>query len=225
MDIFADAIGSVVSIGCSKTEKEEVEKLTSPQNNKSTIGFQHLWHWTEKAGKIYRSKMKHVEALDLHVPLLDIHPEGKLQREIKDIIDELDMMIHVIKKQKEVIKRFYKHVDHIFNPNGPRQTSFGHAAEQRRKSRQSWGSLDDSQERRRDSAFVSNENQTSDDELRKQQFDSFHVQAQELLEEVGDRMEELEDLKRNAESTAQGVSAEFDGLRLSTVLIADLKPT
>lgn len=183
------------------------------------MGFEFLWHWTEKAGKIYRSKIKYFDALDLHVPLLDIHPEGKLQREIRDIIDELDMMIHVSKKQKEVIKRFSKHVEHILNPKGLLQTNFGRATEPWASPRSSrseeWRDI--STERRQErAASPSNDHQGGNyDELRAQQFMSFHVQYQELLEEVNGRMEELEDLKRNAESTAQSVSTEYLPTRAS----------
>ncbi|KAK1574240.1 uncharacterized protein LY79DRAFT_583091 [Colletotrichum navitas] len=37
-------------------------------------------------------------------PLLNISQEGKLQRDISDIVEELDMMIHVIMKQRDIIK-------------------------------------------------------------------------------------------------------------------------
>ncbi|KAK1980531.1 hypothetical protein LZ30DRAFT_782683 [Colletotrichum cereale] len=69
IDIFAESVGSL--------------------QNKQTVSFQHLWHWTERASKIYNSKSKYEDTAHLHAPLLNITPEGKLQREIRDIIDEL----------------------------------------------------------------------------------------------------------------------------------------
>ena len=37
-------------------------------------------------------------------PLLNINPEGKLQREVKDIVDELDIMLLINRQQLEVIE-------------------------------------------------------------------------------------------------------------------------
>jgi hypothetical protein len=44
---------------------------------------------------------------------LDINPEGKLVREIKDILDELNIMIQIKKHQERVLAEFMKHVNHI----------------------------------------------------------------------------------------------------------------
>lgn len=128
--------------------------------------------------------------MDLHVPLLDIHPEGKLQREIKDVVDELDMMIHVVKKQQEVIKRYTKNVERILDPSYPNTSGS-------RRSSQIQGT----------SASDSSNTPAHGD--RQQELLSFRSQSQDLQDELEDRMEELEDLKRNAESTAQSVS-DFD---------------
>lgn len=73
--------------------------------NKTSSAFGRLWHWTDQASKVYRSKGSG-DATDLHVPLLDINPEGKLEREIKDIIEELDIMIHITKTQRGILTKF-----------------------------------------------------------------------------------------------------------------------
>jgi hypothetical protein len=44
---------------------------------------------------------------------LDINPEGKLVREIKDILDELNIMIQIKKHQERVLAEFMKHADQI----------------------------------------------------------------------------------------------------------------
>lgn len=49
--------------------------------------------------------------------LLNITPEGQLQTETKDIIEELQIMIHITKKQKEVLKRFKRHAENLLNSN------------------------------------------------------------------------------------------------------------
>lgn len=42
----------------------------------------------------------------LLLPLLDVAPEANLQREIKDIIDELEIIKHVLDQQRDVMDRF-----------------------------------------------------------------------------------------------------------------------
>ncbi|RYP93877.1 hypothetical protein DL770_000073 [Monosporascus sp. CRB-9-2] len=82
-----------------------------------TAAFERLWNWTDKASKVYRSK-GNSDASELHVPLLDINPEGKLQREIKDIIEELDIMIHITKTQKDVLTTFIGFAKEKLEPVG-----------------------------------------------------------------------------------------------------------
>ena len=173
------------------------------RNYRATRAFKHLWHWTEKAGNVYRSKQKHVEAINLHEPLLDIFPEGPLQKEIKDIIDELDMMLHVNKKQKDVIKRFSKNVEHILDPHGnwrnDRDSSVADWYDGRTPPVPVALSRQGSTKSRTSSGVEGDEKQ--------KQFDWFRLQAFELLSDVTDRIDELEDLKKEAEGTAQTVSS------------------
>ncbi|KAK4449050.1 hypothetical protein QBC34DRAFT_438485 [Podospora aff. communis PSN243] len=207
MDIFSEAIGDVT--------------------NKHTISFQHVWHWTQKASKVYRSKSEHNETSDLHVPLLDIHPEGKLQREVKDILDELDIMINITRRQRELIRRFCRHVENILDPDG----RWRHGSED-----QSHGVVEDEEPNeneaatrssagRRAASSASNgdgassgkgvaseeerakkEAEKRDKSRRKKHLEWFRMQSQDLLCEVGDRIEELEGLRESAKSTAQSVN-------------------
>ncbi|KAI1851240.1 hypothetical protein JX266_003315 [Neoarthrinium moseri] len=95
IDAFSKAIGNIM--------------------HKQTVAFEQLWRWTDEASKIYRSN---TTASDLHVPLLDINPEGKLEREIKDIIEELDIILHVIKCHRDIIKKFISNAEHMLDPYG-----------------------------------------------------------------------------------------------------------
>ncbi|KAL2128341.1 hypothetical protein VTI74DRAFT_9302 [Chaetomium olivicolor] len=158
IDIFSEAIGNLT--------------------HKHTISFQRVWHWTSKASSMYRAKSKHVDSSELHIPLLDINPEGKLQREIKDIIDELDIMLHIYKQQREVIKRFCKHVEHILDPEGK------------------W----------KEGVFFDQQAQPGERSEGQGQLLWFRMQSRELLDEVDDRIGELEGLRKAAESTAQSVN-------------------
>ena len=233
MDIFSEAIGDVVSLVI-------LERILSsdgaPQTNKHTISFQHVWHWTQKASKVYRSKPEHNETSDLHVPLLDIHPEGKLQREVKDILDELDIMINITRRQRELIRRFCRHVENILDPDG----RWRHGSED-----QSHGVVEDEEPNEDETANGSSagrrravssasqsrgangggatagkrvasggerakkEAENRDKNRRKKHLEWFRMQSQDLVCEVGDRIEELEGLRESAKSTAQSVSGPF----------------
>ena len=86
--------------------------------HRQTSAFDRLWNWTDEARKVYRVKDKG-DASDLHVPLLDINPEGKLEREIKDIIEELDIMIHITKTQKDILEKFVTYATNKLNSPKP----------------------------------------------------------------------------------------------------------
>ncbi|PVH76685.1 hypothetical protein DL98DRAFT_464692 [Cadophora sp. DSE1049] len=96
MDLFASAIGNVT--------------------NGQTIAYEHFWETTQQVSKIYKSKDPVDDAEDKAKSLLDINPEGKLLREIKDILDELHIMINIKKKQHRVFKQFRKHVEYMIAP-------------------------------------------------------------------------------------------------------------
>jgi hypothetical protein len=232
MDIFSEAIGDVVSFVILEWI---FSSNRATQTNKHTISFQHVWHWTQKASKVYRSKPEHNETSDLHVPLLDIHPEGKLQREVKDILDELDIMINITRRQRELIRRFCRHVENILDPDG----RWRHGSED-----QSHGVVDDEEPTGDETANgfstgrravnsvsqspgvdgdgaatgkrpaseeeqAKEEAEKSDKSRRKKHLEWFRMQSQDLLCEVGDRIEELEGLRESAKSTAQSVSGGF----------------
>lgn len=130
------------------------------------------------------------------MPLLDVHVEGKLQREIKDILDELDMMIHVYKQQREVMRRFCKHVEHILDPEG----------------RWKEGMIRDKPDDRAppapttaSAAAREREWEQEEQDERREQLYWFRIQARELLSDVDGRMDELAGLRKAAESSAQNV--------------------
>lgn len=173
------------------------------------MSFHHLWHWTKRASQLYVSKFKYEDASHLHPPLLNINPEGKLQREIKDIIDELDIMININNKQKEVIKRFTKHVENIYDSSGEWRNN-SRSPDDDRDYRKTASSRASSLERKLDE---SNEKEAKEvkeakriRERERQEFIWFRKQAYDLISDVGDRVLELEGLRKSAESTAQGVS-------------------
>lgn len=108
--------------------------------------------------------------------LLDVTPEAELQREIRDIIDELDIMLHIVGQQEEVIKRFVRFAEDVLRTNPVK--SSGQAAP---------------------AAPVDVQNIVAD------QIKSFEARRADLLSEVEDRIKELEGLKASALSTAENV--------------------
>ncbi|KAI8294268.1 hypothetical protein K4K59_005176 [Colletotrichum sp. SAR11_240] len=157
---------------------------------------------------VYISKSQYEDASHLHLPLLNINPEGKLQREIKDILDELDIMINVNNKQKDVIKRFTKHVENIFDASGEWRDNM--------KSlnpdgadwdyRNTASSRQNSPER----AQGAGNEKDVDQEREREKFIWFRKQAYDLISDVGDRIVELEGLRKSAESTSQGIKDLLD---------------
>ncbi|KAI0179497.1 hypothetical protein GGR52DRAFT_309312 [Hypoxylon sp. FL1284] len=100
IDEFSNAIGNIM--------------------HRQSAAFDRLWHWTEDAKKVYkqRGSFDSIDISQLHVPLLDINPEGKLEREIKDIVEELDIMIHITKTYEDVLKNFVANVEDFLDPSG-----------------------------------------------------------------------------------------------------------
>ncbi|KAK7701690.1 hypothetical protein SLS64_010138 [Diaporthe eres] len=144
-------------------------------NNKQTISFEHLWEWTGKLGNFAKPGYLPANLSDFVIPLLNINKEGQLQREIKDIIDELDIMIYISSQQRDVIKKFKKEVTHILDPSG------------------TWKD-------KPPTSPISDFTEGND----KKRYDYFWFvnTADELLGDVDDQIGELEGLRKSAESTS-----------------------
>lgn len=166
------------------------------KTNKQTIAFDRLWAWTEQ-WKANNSKKNKSRTNELQVSLLDINPEGKLQREIKDIIEELEIMIHINRTHKTILKSFIHQVIHIMDPNGQLKNRF------------SMLKLDD--EHTEGSGPAPRTNKTSRKSsgiVNEADYDRFETKAEELLAKVTSRIEELEELRRSAQSTSDSVRSQ-----------------
>jgi hypothetical protein len=185
---------------------------------KYTISFQRLWQWIEQGPAMSdprRSKQENSGDSAFHLALMDIQMEGKLQREVNDILDELNIMIGITKRQKELIQRFCEHVADILDPE--RLWSSGSL------DRYYMGLVDDDSEEETDTPpqngtetyqIEQNRKQARgreklrDEKRRKNHFNWFRLQSQDLLLEVRDRIDQLEGLRESAKSTAQSVSGD-----------------
>lgn len=208
--------------------------------HKQTVAFERLWQWTDDARKIYR---KHSDngltsnLSNLHIPLLDINPEGQLEKEIKDIVEELEIMIHINKTQRDVFKQFKAHVEHILDPSGDLAATQSKA----KTARQNWNSRRNSfviqpqaeygvesprpaspgqgapggywtlrpvPDMQLPGAIPEKSEREKEAERTKQmeKFKWFKLNADEMQARINDRIEQLEELERNAETTASSVS-------------------
>ena len=184
-------------------------KLTTCQSNRQTIAYRHLWQLVDELTNIYQSHANADVPADTLLPLLKLEPESQMQRVIRDIIDELDIMIQIMEQQNDVITKFTRlageildasddadaaanapfslhvHIDSATGTNtsagihGSGSGSLAHALRVEPQPRDSSPSR--AQKQRRE----------------------FKRLADDLLSEIAARMNELKGLKRSAGSTQQ----------------------
>lgn len=169
------------------------------QTNKQAIAFQHLWSLSERQA----SSEDNVDPKLLNA-LLDVSLEADLQREIRDIIDELDIVLHIVQQQQDMITRFKTFAEQIMGSEirdlntqaaeKDKQTiaasAAAAAAANKEGSRPAGGGAAAGTE-----AMM----------ILRQQKREFEAKATILLSEVADRIKEIDGLKKSAESTAQNV--------------------
>lgn len=153
--------------------------LTILQTNKQAIAFQHLWTLSENQ----TGDGENVDPALLRA-LLNVNLEAELQREIRDIIDELDIILHIVQQQQDMITRFVKFAEQIM------ELDISSLKEQQSSTPEN----------------VDNADSTTLEALM-QQKSTFKIRADDILLEVEDRIKELKGLKSSAESTAQNVSS------------------
>ena len=114
MDLFAEAIGNVASY--LYVNGNIARGWFSLQNNRTTIYYDHVWDITRRLSKVYKDNIIVDNVEEQAKSLLDINPEGDLSREIKDVLDELHIMLNIKSKQQRVLKDFQKHIKYILAP-------------------------------------------------------------------------------------------------------------
>lgn len=194
MDVFAESIGRVVRpprICAFFLVPGSMRTLTFFQTNKQAIAFKHLWQLSERLTSIYQSGIEDKVDPALILALLNVTPEAELQREIRDIIDELDIILHISKQQNDMITRFVKLASQIIDAD---VNKYDYLIKH------------------------SNHQETTLEATLKrlaQQQSAFKTHSDDLLSEIQDRIDELSGLKTSAESTAQNVSLPVDPVRYS----------
>ncbi|KUI60042.1 hypothetical protein VP1G_07264 [Cytospora mali] len=158
-----------------------------------SIGLVHLWTLSKRLTEIYQSGVEDKVDPSLLLALLNVTLEAELQREIRDIIDELDIVVHIVDQQKEMVTRFVKFAEELLKPPildacSPGKSGF-------------FLSVSENKEERDNTMHIM-----------QQQYDAFKALSNDLLSEIDDRINELSSLMLSAESTAQNVT-ELLGLK------------
>ncbi|KAL2063961.1 hypothetical protein VTL71DRAFT_4455 [Oculimacula yallundae] len=177
MDLFASAIGDVTY--------------------KQTIAYDHFWATALQVSHIYKSKDPVDDAEDKAKSLLDINPEGKLLREIKDILDEIHIMTNIKKKQQRVFKQFRKHIEHIFAPQLSSAKELGTA-----KPKEVTESPEDLE-----SPHIGIHRMNSIERNKQEKAAKWTLEfANELSADLDDRVTDLNNLRESAEHTEQALN-------------------
>ncbi|TVY93931.1 hypothetical protein LAWI1_G000709, partial [Lachnellula willkommii] len=177
MDAFANAIGRVT--------------------HKQTISFEHFWECTRMASKRYndREEPDNGTSEKSQNVLLDINPEGELLREIRDIIDELFIMMQIKTQEQNVISTFVKHIKRLISPiRGGGENSIDNRSEH---------SLPGNRRPARPSLSFRNAPAIQfDHESETEDYDLTMTCAVELLESTENQLLELSYLKEAAENAS-----------------------
>ncbi|KAI8631550.1 hypothetical protein F5Y19DRAFT_473222 [Xylariaceae sp. FL1651] len=188
---------------------DEFSKAIGNIMDRKTEAFAKLRKWTDEARVIYRSR-GYIDTSKLHVPLLDIYPEGQLEREIEDIIEELDIMLHISTTHCDILRNFVSEAENILDPEGQFRN--------RDSNKQQWmftvqllrevghdqmSLVEDSlQVENKTSAIPSDKKKLSSDE---RDYQCFKRRANDLQDKFSEHIKELGKLRKTAKDTADDV--------------------
>lgn len=167
------------------------------KTNKQTIAYEHFWYTTQVASNVYKSADTVGDIEDTAKSLLDINPEGELLREIKDISDELDLMINVKNEQVKVFKDFNKHVESLIAYRLALAKELGTAKPK---------SVTDDTEPDGQESHDNSDAHTKAHEKAKNDAEWTLHSGKDISADLDDRMADLCNLKNRAERTEKAVS-------------------
>jgi hypothetical protein len=146
--------------------------------------------------------------------LLDINPEGDLLREIKDIIDELFIMMQIKTQEETVARAFVNHMGRIMFPRSVGgENSVDNRSEKSFSGELRSPNMPSLSLTKTPTIHLDHQNETEDDALTM-------TTAVELLDRIENQLFELGYLKEAAENASTAVSAHFtlkDVPKFSTV--------
>jgi hypothetical protein len=168
---------------------------------KQTAAFDQFLIYTHLASRDYK-RQRHVSTDNSSQNhLLNINPEGELLKEVKDIMDELYIMMRIKEQQQSVMESFVKHIRRVLTPlaRSHRPTAPHVLAP--------WDVV-------RGATLEPNSPYTDDvahfrEEDQRQSAKRTLTKADMLLQDVDERIAELRALEQNARNTSVAVCLPF----------------
>ncbi|KAI1169866.1 hypothetical protein F4777DRAFT_571584 [Nemania sp. FL0916] len=164
--------------------------------------FKKLWHWTDEARDVFRSG-GYSDTRKLHISLLDINPEGKLDQEISDIKEELDIMLQISNIHKQTIGSFIEQAERMLDPRGELRKLFDRNC--RKSSKKLYKNPGKHDDQTSDNKEKGADSKNDDYTPEYKDYESFKLRAYELQDRVNRHVEDLESLRKDAKDTADGV--------------------
>ena len=102
LEVLTDAIGHLVRI---LDSGHALLHTYLKQRRQQNMALEHILIWSQRAKtKVFGAGQQDI--LNLDIPILDITAETKLQMEANDIIDELGVMIGIVKTQLQILETY-----------------------------------------------------------------------------------------------------------------------
>ncbi|KAK3380756.1 hypothetical protein B0T24DRAFT_591210 [Lasiosphaeria ovina] len=160
---------------------------------KQTAAFDQFLIYTHLASRDYKRERYATSDNSTQNTLLNINPEGNLLKEVKDIMDEIYIMMRIKEQQQSVMENLVKHVRRTMAPLArPRRTGTSQAAT-------SWDIvLGASAE---DYPYRDEASRVREEEMREQARRTL-ARADHLLLDLAERISELQTLLQNAQNTS-----------------------
>jgi hypothetical protein len=167
------------------------------------VAYAHFWDTTEKVSNLYKFNNPDEDVEDKAKSLLDINPEGELLREIKDILDELHIMLNIKSKQQRVFKQFKKHIEYMIAPGLAQSKEIGTA-----KQKKVLGDTDNEDSDSQEEDLTDEKKKVKREGNEKAERDARWTLefALDLSTGLDDRIADLNNLKESAEHTERAVS-------------------
>lgn len=84
------------------------------QSDRQTLATTHFWRNVDTAVRLLKQQDK-METTTMYKLFLDVKREGKLLNEIRGILDELSIMLHIQEQQKRVLRGLTKHITRLLS--------------------------------------------------------------------------------------------------------------
>lgn len=167
---------------------------------KQTAAFDQFLIYTHLAGRDYKRQRFVSSDNSSQNHLLNINPEGELLKEVKDIMDELHIMMRLKEQQQTVMETFVKHIRRALTPLA-RSKRPGTASQ----ASTAWDLALGVAALERDDNPYADDSARHREEHQRQAARRTLARADTLLLDLNERIAELRTLVQNAQNTAAAV--------------------